>query len=109
MVEDPYYRDTDRKGARMLLEGLDEGAFLIRPSRRDEYVCIFSIMHRKKMFNLGIEMDMDGALWFSNVAPDFEQPLFYSTEDIVNYYSIQPLYVSGETIFLKIILPSNKR
>ncbi|KAF5272293.1 hypothetical protein FQR65_LT04950 [Abscondita terminalis] len=103
------YRETDRKGAKMLLNGLEDGAFVVRPSRQSKYVCTLSIMHSKKMFNVGIEQNDDGMLVFGTVSNDVQHPMFYTVKELIEYYTIYPLHLYGEYIKLKNVLPLNKR
>ncbi|KAF5304338.1 hypothetical protein FQA39_LY09717 [Lamprigera yunnana] len=105
----PCYRETDRKGARLLLTGLEDGAFIIRPSRQDEYICTLSIMYNKKMFNLGIKDNHYGMLFFGTCNGDIEQPAFFTVKDLVSFYCNNPIPLYGEQIMLKNILPPNKR
>ncbi|KAF2892372.1 hypothetical protein ILUMI_13800 [Ignelater luminosus] len=102
------YRETDRRGARMLLSGLEDGAFLIRPSRQTEFVCTLSIMTGIKMYNLGVEKRSDGTFAFSTVVEDFQQPKLYSIGELIDYYSKTPMHLSGKYITLKNILPQNR-
>uniref|UniRef100_A0A1Y1MI34 SH2 domain-containing protein n=1 Tax=Photinus pyralis TaxID=7054 RepID=A0A1Y1MI34_PHOPY len=104
-----YYRETDRKGARMLLTGLEEGAFVIRPSRQNKYLCTISIMHTKKMFNIGIERNSDSTLTFGDLNENTNLPPFYTIKDIINYFTTNPIPLYGEYVQLKNILPPNKR
>ncbi|KAK5649291.1 hypothetical protein RI129_000320 [Pyrocoelia pectoralis] len=103
-----YYRETDRKGARMLLTGLEDGAFIIRPSRQQKYLCTISIMHTKKMFNIGIERNSDSTLTFGDLNQDMSLPKFYAIQDIINYFSKNPIPLYGEYVKLKHLLPPNK-
>lgn len=105
----PSYRETDRKGARRLLSGLDDGAFLIRPSRQNEYVCTLSIMTAVKMYNLGVEKKSDGTFAFSTVEENFQQPKLYSIGELITHYSKTPIYLSGEYIKLKDILSRSRQ
>ncbi|KAK4880873.1 hypothetical protein RN001_004192 [Aquatica leii] len=109
LKDTPCYREIDRKGAKMLLTGLEEGAFIIRPSRQSKYVCTLSIMHTKKMFNVGIEQGENGMLVFGSTSGEIKHPAFYTVKDLVAYYMIYPLHMYGEYIVLKNVLPAHKR
>lgn len=107
--DEPFFRNTDRKGAKQLLEGLEDGAFLFRRSHRPGFYLTLTVKHEKKIFNLGIiyannkfKCDAnDGTL----------TPEFSSLREFISYFEREPLTIRNDnehSVYLRPVLPSNR-
>ncbi|EEZ98032.2 titin [Tribolium castaneum] len=104
--DEPFYRNTDRRGAKQLLQNLANGAFLIRPSRK--YFLSLTLKHNGRYFNLGIEKGPNNKIRL-NTENESMSPEFATLKDFVEYFSREQLTFQhqGRTValLLKKILP----
>ncbi|XP_023023988.2 uncharacterized protein [Leptinotarsa decemlineata] len=105
---EPYYRYTDRKGAKQLLRPLKNGAFLFRPS--EKHFLVLTTKHNNKFYNFGIERSQAGKI---RLTADYrsEVPEFSSLQEFVEYFSKEPLTFQEATslamIYLNPVLPED--
>lgn len=80
---------TDRNTAQKLLEGFEDGTYLIRQSSM--YFCTLTLTYKQTFYNVGIEQDAKGMLkCISKIA---NSPSFCNIQDLINYYSSHPVVV----------------
>lgn len=91
-----YYRQTDRKGAEILLAGLENGAFLIRPSNKFSYT--LSIKDSKKIFNIGVIKESEK--YCCMIAMGQQANMFDSVQEMINFYLENPLHVRNGNEFI---------
>ncbi|XP_044258723.1 proteoglycan 4-like isoform X2 [Tribolium madens] len=104
--DDPFYRNTDRRGARQLLQDLEDGAFLFRPSRR--FFLTLSLKYKGKYFNLGFERRLNNKICL-NTENESLSPEFATLADFVEYFTTKQLTFQHQGqivgLYLKKILP----
>lgn len=102
-----YFRRTDRKGADLLLSGLDEGAFLIRPSKKYKYT--MSIKTRCKILHVGI-ID-DNHTFQLQVSNGHEPKIFDNLKEMINFYLENPIHVvivdEIQELYIRNLLPAH--
>jgi hypothetical protein len=104
-----FFRSTDRKGARLLLFDLEDGAFLFRKSNR--FFLTLSLKHNNMFFNLGIEKTDNQTIRLytegENTSPEFS-----SLTDFVSHFTTELLSFQHRDrvieVYLKPILPPNR-
>lgn len=106
VTEEPFYRNTTRKGAKVLLATSASGTFLIRPSRT--YFLVLTIKHDDKIYNFGIERTPNNKLRL-NTEGNIKPPEFSTLLEFVTYFIKEPVtFENGDElteIFLKTHLP----
>uniref|UniRef100_A0A6P7GSD3 Uncharacterized protein LOC114340199 n=1 Tax=Diabrotica virgifera virgifera TaxID=50390 RepID=A0A6P7GSD3_DIAVI len=98
---EPFYRNTDRKGAKQLLRNFTDGAFLFRPS--EKYFLVLTIKYNKKFYNLGIERTANNKIRLnadmSSISPEFE-----TLKAFVEYFTKEAVTFSDQGTILEIYL-----
>ncbi|CAG9833367.1 unnamed protein product [Diabrotica balteata] len=98
---EPFYRNTDRKGAKQLLRNFTDGAFLFRPS--EKYFLVLTIKYNKKFYNLGIERTVNNKIRLnadmSSISPEFE-----TLKAFVEYFTKEAVTFSDQGTILEIYL-----
>lgn len=104
--EEPFYRDTTRKGAKQLLSKSGNGIFLIRPSRT--YFLVLTVKNNNRIYNFGIERTSNNKLRL-NTEGNIKPPEFSTLRDFVTYFINEPVtFENGDElteIYLKTYLP----
>ncbi|XP_076252304.1 uncharacterized protein LOC143191279 isoform X1 [Rhynchophorus ferrugineus] len=84
-----FYRNTDRKGTKYLLQNRGDGAFLFRPS--DAYKLVLTVVYNKQFHKLGIDCnDKDRFYCIGDEANTFK-----TLDELVDYYKVNPLSVKS--------------
>lgn len=92
LLKEPFFIDTDRGSAQKLLEGLEDGMFLVRAS--SVYFCTLTIKYKTAYYNIGIEQNANGMLkCMSKIS---NSPSFRIMQDLINYYKIHPVVVTDK-------------
>ncbi|CAG9822476.1 unnamed protein product [Phaedon cochleariae] len=103
---EPYFRNTDRKGAKSLLRTLEDGAFLFRPSRH--YFLVLTIKTNNKFYNLGIERTKNDKIKLNSDTGSVP-PEFSNLRDFVDHFTNEAVtfQVGNELLetYLKPVLP----
>ncbi|KAJ8933098.1 hypothetical protein NQ318_010679 [Aromia moschata] len=103
--DEPFYRNTDRKGAKQLLRGLEDGAFLFRPS--ETFFLGLTIKHSNHFYNFGLEKAENNMIRLN--ADGEISPEFGSLSEFVDYFINEPFTFEDRNnvvqIFLKPLLP----
>ncbi|XP_060524791.1 uncharacterized protein LOC132701115 [Cylas formicarius] len=86
----PCYRDIDRNGAKRILQRLEDGAFLFRPS--NTYTLGLTVIHNKKCYNVGIQLEENRFICKSST---LNAPKFNTLEELVDYYAEHPLILKN--------------
>ncbi|XP_044757353.1 uncharacterized protein LOC123315642 isoform X2 [Coccinella septempunctata] len=105
---EPFYRNTDRKGAIALLRDLEDGAFLLRPSRK--FFLSITVKNGGKYFNLGIEKTPQNKIFCGEGMMRTRE--FYSLQKFLEHFEHNPLILQGERgleeVYLKKVLPLDR-
>lgn len=88
LLKASFFIDTDRTSAQKLLQGLEDGTFLVRAS--SVYFCTLTIKYKTTYFNVGIEQQSNGMLKCISTT---NSPSFLTMHDLINYYKINPVVV----------------
>lgn len=102
-----YYRNTDAKGAEMLLDSLPIGAFILRPSRKFEYT--LSVKDSVKVYNFGISKENNS---YKLNCKTGSKPIYFTTiQDMIKFHLEVPVIVEHEhdvkELYIKNLIPSD--
>ncbi|KAL3277686.1 hypothetical protein HHI36_013031 [Cryptolaemus montrouzieri] len=103
-----FYRNTDRKGALLLLRDLGDGAFVLRPSKK--FFLSITVKKNGKYFNLGIMKTMQQKIYCGEGI--MRTPEFTSIKTFLDHFEHTPLDLQGtdgvEQVYLKKVLPGDR-
>ncbi|KAK9881195.1 hypothetical protein WA026_014542 [Henosepilachna vigintioctopunctata] len=103
-----YYRDIDRKRAEQLLEDLEKGAFVLRPS--SQFFLSITVKSEYKCYNLGIKQTKTNHIFCGEGIT--RSPDFSSVKAFLEYYERYPFLLQGkngvEEVYLRKVLPDDK-
>lgn len=99
--DEPFYRNTDRKGAKQLLQDLEDGAFLFRPS--ENYYLTLSLKYENKYFNLGIDKGENNRIRL-NTEDENLSPEFATLKEFVEHFTKEYLTFQHKDRILRVHL-----
>lgn len=85
--QQPWYKNVDRKEAQMCLKGLPNGSFLVRPGKKDDHECSFSVMCERRVYNIPVNKSGDKFIMGNTT--------FASIIEIVDKFTVSPLVLNG--------------
>ncbi|CAH0558791.1 unnamed protein product [Brassicogethes aeneus] len=106
---EPFYRNTDRKGAKLLLRDLDDGVFLFRHSENPRFFLTLTIKYNKQFFNIGI-IKIGNKIRCDSLMEELT-PEFSNLTDFISYFQKEPITIRNNkeySIYLNPILPMSK-
>ncbi|XP_018562549.1 uncharacterized protein LOC108904458 [Anoplophora glabripennis] len=101
LSEEPFYRNTDRKGAKQNLSRFENGAFLFRPSQT--YFLVLTVKHNNKIYNFGIERSPNNKLRL-NTEGTIKPPDFFTLREFVAYFTKEPITFENSEELVEIYL-----
>ncbi|XP_056633585.1 uncharacterized protein LOC130443128 [Diorhabda sublineata] len=96
-----FFRNTDRKGAKLILRNLPDRAFLFRPSHR--FFLVLTIKYHNNIINLGINQTPDKKLSLDTETGDFPMK-FDSLTDMVSYFTDEEITFMTDGEYLQMRL-----
>ncbi|KAG5881284.1 hypothetical protein JTB14_028663 [Gonioctena quinquepunctata] len=101
---EPYYRTTDRKGAKQLLRPLGDGSFLFRPS--EKYFLVLTTKQNKKFYHIGIDRTKNGKFTL-NAQYGSDLVEFSSLQEFTDYFTTEPLIFDEDEKMIELYLKTD--
>ncbi|KAK4874512.1 hypothetical protein RN001_013872 [Aquatica leii] len=107
-ITEPFYQHVNRETAEELLQGKQNGTFIIRPSSHEVNIGILSVTQDNKIFHLVIRQRKDTLIALGN--EKCNEKTFKDLNSLINYYISNYLILySGTTKFYALLLPYNAK